>query len=190
MAGLRLPLADAHTRDVTDRQRTVRGRSDWLSLLRRTLSFPIPSRFIPALSRCSMFRPAGRGLALPYPPISNLQSPISNLPPASPRCQPSYSCPAHGGQWGETSRRGRRDLRWEPWPGRATGPQQRRCPLRQDAAATAAWRPCQTPRPTRTISFVQPNSPHWLEKRGNQQDRLGSIPGRRAAAAARDTFKS
>ena len=22
------------------------------------------------------------------------------LPPASPRCQPSYSCPAHGGQWG------------------------------------------------------------------------------------------
>ncbi len=32
------------------RQRTVRGQGYWLSLPCRTLSFPIPSRFIPALS--------------------------------------------------------------------------------------------------------------------------------------------
>lgn len=31
-------------------QRTTQGRSDWLGLLRRTLSFLTPSRFIPALS--------------------------------------------------------------------------------------------------------------------------------------------
>lgn len=30
-------------------QRTVRGRSDWLGLLHRTLSFHVPSPFIPAL---------------------------------------------------------------------------------------------------------------------------------------------
>ena len=32
------------------RQRTAQGRSDWLGLLRKTLSFSTPSRFIPALS--------------------------------------------------------------------------------------------------------------------------------------------
>jgi hypothetical protein len=31
-------------------QRTGRGRSDWLGLPRRTLSFPTPSRFVPAFS--------------------------------------------------------------------------------------------------------------------------------------------
>ena len=44
-----VPLADA-TPMRCRHQRTVRGRSGWLDLLRRTLSSPAPSRFIPALS--------------------------------------------------------------------------------------------------------------------------------------------
>ena len=49
MAGLRFLLPMLHPR-CYHRQRTVRGQSNWLSSLCRTLSFPIPSRFIPALS--------------------------------------------------------------------------------------------------------------------------------------------
>jgi hypothetical protein len=49
MAGLRLLLPMLHPRG-DPRQRTVRGQSNWLSFLCRTLSFPILSRFIPALS--------------------------------------------------------------------------------------------------------------------------------------------
>ena len=40
------PLAMLHPR-CYHHQRTVRGQSYWLSLLCRTLSFPIPSRFYP-----------------------------------------------------------------------------------------------------------------------------------------------
>ena len=50
MAGLRFLLPMLHPRR-SHRQRTVQGQSDWLRLLCRTLSFPIPSRFIPALSQ-------------------------------------------------------------------------------------------------------------------------------------------
>ena len=51
------------------RQRTGRGQSEWLVLLCRTLSFPIPNRFNPALSLTPLIRrllapqarlPAGR----------------------------------------------------------------------------------------------------------------------------------
>ena len=49
MAGLRFLLPMPHPR-CYHRQRTVRGQSYWLGLLCRTLSFPTPSRFIPALS--------------------------------------------------------------------------------------------------------------------------------------------
>ena len=49
MAGLRFLSPMLHPRRRR-RQRTVRGQSDWLTLLCRTLSFLIPSRFIPALS--------------------------------------------------------------------------------------------------------------------------------------------
>ena len=48
------PLADPHLQGYP-RRRTVRGQSDWLGLLCRTLSFPIPSRFIPALSPTPLF---------------------------------------------------------------------------------------------------------------------------------------
>jgi len=41
---------EGHTRDVTVASAGVRGQSDWLTLLCRTLSFLIPSRFSPALS--------------------------------------------------------------------------------------------------------------------------------------------
>jgi len=37
---------------------SVGGRSDWLSLLRRTLSFPIPNRFIPAHSSHNFWPPS------------------------------------------------------------------------------------------------------------------------------------
>ena len=49
MAGLRFLLPMPHPQGYPH-QRTVRGQSDWLGLLCRTLAFPIPSRFIPALS--------------------------------------------------------------------------------------------------------------------------------------------
>ena len=38
-------------------QRTARGRSDWLNLLCRTLSFPNPIRFTPALFGVPLFTP-------------------------------------------------------------------------------------------------------------------------------------
>jgi len=49
MAGLRFLLPMPHPRDHS-RQRMVQGQSNWLSLLCRTLPFPTPSRFIPAIS--------------------------------------------------------------------------------------------------------------------------------------------
>jgi hypothetical protein len=42
---------------------SVGGRSDWLRLLRRTLSFPIPNRFIPAHSISNSWPPCFRLLA-------------------------------------------------------------------------------------------------------------------------------
>jgi len=48
------------------RQRTVPGQRDWLSLLCRTLSFPIPSQFIPALSPSPSAVRAGRPLLYAY----------------------------------------------------------------------------------------------------------------------------
>jgi hypothetical protein len=49
MAGLRRLLPMLHQR-CRHPPRTVRGQSYWLSFLCKTLSFSIPSRFIPALS--------------------------------------------------------------------------------------------------------------------------------------------
>ena len=49
MAGLRFLLPMLHP-GCHHPQRTVRGQSEWLVLLCRTLSFPIPNRFNPALS--------------------------------------------------------------------------------------------------------------------------------------------
>jgi hypothetical protein len=46
MAGLRFLSPMPHPR-CCHRQRTVRGQSNWLGFLCRTLSFPIPSRFYP-----------------------------------------------------------------------------------------------------------------------------------------------
>ena len=48
-ACLRIPLLWLHPARYRHR-RTTRGQSDWLNLLCRTLSFPTPIRFIPALS--------------------------------------------------------------------------------------------------------------------------------------------
>jgi hypothetical protein len=48
MAGLLHPLRGRSDRTRCRIQPSAGGRSDWLSLLRRTLSFPIPIRFIPA----------------------------------------------------------------------------------------------------------------------------------------------
>ena len=50
MAGLRLPPQRTLRRTSLPTPPSVSGRSDWLGLLRRTLSFPFPNRFIPAHS--------------------------------------------------------------------------------------------------------------------------------------------
>jgi len=49
MAGLRLHSPMLHPEHYCS-QRRVRGQSQWLVVLCKTLSFSIPSRFIPALS--------------------------------------------------------------------------------------------------------------------------------------------
>ena len=49
MAGLRLHSPVLHPEHYCS-QRRVRGQSDWLSFLCKTLSFSVSSRFIPALS--------------------------------------------------------------------------------------------------------------------------------------------
>jgi hypothetical protein len=49
MAGLRLHSPMLHPEHYCS-QRRVRGQSDWLGFLCKTLSFSISSRFIPALS--------------------------------------------------------------------------------------------------------------------------------------------
>ncbi len=56
MAGLRVPLLWLHPRRYRH-QRTTRGQRDWLGLHCRTLSFPTPSRFNPALSLRPIFCP-------------------------------------------------------------------------------------------------------------------------------------
>ncbi len=75
------------------RQRTVRGQSDWLGLLCRTLVCPTPSRFIPALSLSPLVtRPplrggSGRGqqgdFALGVEGLSRFSSKVSKTPPPS-----------------------------------------------------------------------------------------------------------
>ena len=55
MAGLRLHSPMLHPEHYCS-QRRVRGQSDWLSFLCKTLSFSVSSRFIPALSM-TPFRP-------------------------------------------------------------------------------------------------------------------------------------
>ena len=49
MAGLRLHSPMLHPEHYCSRRR-VRGQSDWLGFLCKTLSFSVSSRFIPALS--------------------------------------------------------------------------------------------------------------------------------------------
>jgi hypothetical protein len=49
MAGLRLHLPMLHPEHYCS-QRRVRGQSDWLGFLCKSLSYSISSRFIPALS--------------------------------------------------------------------------------------------------------------------------------------------
>ena len=54
IACLRIPLPLLHPR-CYHHQRTTRGQCNWLCFHCRTLSFPIPSRFIPALSLTPLF---------------------------------------------------------------------------------------------------------------------------------------
>ena len=56
MAGLRLHSPMLHPEHYCS-QRRVRGQSDWLSFLCKTLSFSVSSRFIPALSLAPFMTP-------------------------------------------------------------------------------------------------------------------------------------
>jgi hypothetical protein len=98
MAGLRVP---SHGRSRQTRYRTrpsAEGRSDWLNLLRKKLSFSTPNRFIPAHPEFCLFaiamlrwrRIPEQGIEIQRPikvhpnllisPLSAVRFPLSKIP--------------------------------------------------------------------------------------------------------------